>query len=92
MIGDTTNKEDVLTFLKDYIYPKIVDINNTMICFDNHASHYANIVKNWIEKTGLKILRLPTYSSELNPCEWIWKLFKERWYKELYRLYLDPSM
>ena len=76
MIGDTTNKEDVLLFLKDFIYPKITSVDNTMICFDNHASHYSHIVTDWIKKVGLQVLRLPTYSSELNPCEWIWKLFK----------------
>ena len=45
MIGDTTNKEDFLLFLQDHIYPQIVDINNTVLCFDNHAAHYAIIVK-----------------------------------------------
>ena len=45
MIGDTTNKEDFLLFLEDHIYPLIDDVNNTVLCFDNHASHYAIIVK-----------------------------------------------
>ena len=53
MIGDTTNKEDVLVFLKEFIYPKIVDVKSTMICFDNHASHYAIIVREWIAKVEL---------------------------------------
>ena len=35
---------------------------------------------------------LPTYSSDLNPCEWIWKLFKDKLYKEYYRHYLDPNL
>ena len=33
---------------------------------------------------------LPAYSSDLNPCEWVWKLFKDRWYRKLYQLYLNP--
>ena len=33
---------------------------------------------------------LPAYSSDLNHCEWVWKLFKDRWYRKLYQLYLNP--
>ena len=37
------------------------------------------------------VLWIPTYASELNPIEWVWKLFKDKWHKDMYRRYLAPD-
>ena len=68
------------------------NLENTYVILDNHSSHRSNLVKDYIRQNRINVWFLPTYSSDLNPCEWIWKLFKDKWYKEQYRRYLDPKM
>ena len=68
------------------------NLKNTYVILDNHSSHRSNMVQDYIRQNRINVWFLPTYSSDLNPCEWIWKLFKDKWYKEQYRRYLNPKM
>jgi transposase len=45
---------------------------------DGHPAHRAAAVKQYVASTGgrLKLFRLPGYSPELNPDEWVWKNVK----------------
>lgn len=42
---------------------------------DGHPAHRAAAVKQYVASTEgrLKLFRLPGYSPELNPDEWVWK-------------------
>ena len=45
---------------------------------DNHSVHRAKVVREYLESTGGKVnvYRLPSYSPELNPDEWVWNNLK----------------
>jgi len=43
---------------------------------DNHKSHHAKIVLNFIEKHGGTVLFMPAISSYFNPIETIWSWVK----------------
>lgn len=45
---------------------------------DNHTIHRAKIVQAYLESTNgmVNVHRLPSYSPELNPDEWVWKNIK----------------
>ena len=58
---------------------------------DNHPAHHSNKTQAWLKDNEIKILWIPTYASELNPIEWVWKLFKDKWHKDIYRRYLAPD-
>ena len=90
MFSDKTKTLPTLRFIKK-LYPLIQsNLDKTYLVMDNHTSHKANIVKQYISDKKIKVMYLPSYSSDLNPCEWVWKLFKDRWYRKLYALYLNP--
>lgn len=45
---------------------------------DNHSVHRAKVVREYLESTGgrVNVYRLPSYSPELNPDEWVWNNLK----------------
>ena len=50
-----------------------------MFCIvDNHPAHRAKAVDRYVASTGgaLRLYRLPAYSPQLNPDEWVWKNVK----------------
>lgn len=45
---------------------------------DNHSVHRAKVVREYVDSTrgGVNVHRLPSYSPELNPDEWVWNNLK----------------
>ena len=45
---------------------------------DNHPAHRAKAVDRFVDSTdgALRLYRLPAYSPQLNPDEWVWKNVK----------------
>lgn len=58
---------------------------------DNHGAHRSLLTTAYLKEIGLEVLWIPAYASELNPVEWIWKLFKDAWHKDMFRRYLSPD-
>ena len=49
---------------------------------DNHTSHHTCRVKRLLEQNKIEYRYLPVASSELNPIELVWSVFKH-WWREL---------
>jgi len=48
-----------------------------VVIMDNAPWHKGNDIKNLIENTGAKLLKLPPYSPDLNPIEHAWANLKQ---------------
>ena len=71
--------------------PEINREGKTYLVMDNHGAHKSLLTTAYLEEIGLEVLWIPAYASELNPVEWIWKLFKDAWHKDMFRRYLAPD-
>jgi transposase len=49
---------------------------------DNGRKHRARIVTNWLNQKGVERLKWPSFSSDLNPIEYIWDEVERRMKKE----------
>jgi len=90
-VGESTCILELLTFLELFVVPFVHAGSETYLILDNHSAHRSNTTTKYLKDHGVKYLFLPAYSSELNPVEWVWKLFKDAWHKDMYRRYLLPD-
>jgi transposase len=76
---DTNNAWDFLEFLLHQIVDGRLVEGDTLIC-DNASIHNANdtlgIINDIFTQRGMRLIFLPKYSPELNPCELIWSQMK----------------
>lgn len=73
----TLNAESTIRFFEEIerAYP----LHSTIHLFCDNAPYYRNAaVKNYLEKSKIKLYFLPPYSPNLNPIERLWKWMKER--------------
>jgi|TARA_Y100000310_G_C20395457_1_gene674880 transposase len=49
-----------------------------VLIMDNSAVHHSGIVRNCLNKHGIRVLYLPPYSPELNPIEEAWSVIKNK--------------
>ena len=71
----TTNAATFIDFCKRLLH----DVSGPVyLIVDGHPAHRATAVKQYVTSTEgrLKLFRLPGYSPELNPDEWVWKNVK----------------
>ena len=71
----TTNAATFINFCKRLLHDAAGPV---YLIVDGHPAHRATAVKEYVASTEgrLKLFRLPGYSPELNPDEWVWKNVK----------------
>lgn len=65
-----------IAFLKRLLHDAAAGGNGPVFCIvDGHPVHRAKTVTDFVASTGgaLRLYRLPAYSPQLNPDEWVWK-------------------
>ena len=52
---------------------------DAVVVMDNFGSHHSEEIKKELRKHSWSVLYLPLYSSDLNPIERVWSVFKQKW-------------
>ena len=74
--GKTIRTSEVVAFLRQLLY-RIP--GKVLLLWDGRPQHRSKKVKEFIEKhPRLEVKRLPAYSPDLNPDEWVWNYLKTR--------------
>jgi transposase len=83
--SETVNAESTVNLLTaiEQAYPLSVQV---FVILDNAKYHYSKEVKDYLEKSKIKLVFLPSYSPNLNLIERLWKFFKK---KVLYNTYYE---
>ena len=81
--GGTTT-ERFIEYLKTKLIPSLS--RTDVIIMDNMRSHHAKIVKELLDKAGIRYLYLPPYSPDLNPIEKMWSKLKANLRKQKIRI------
>lgn len=73
---ETVNAASIISFFKDLVkkYPEATTIH---VILDNARYHHAKDVQNYVKKSRIQLVWLPSYSPNLNLIERLWKMFKE---------------
>jgi transposase len=74
-IEEATDADIFLAYVEHVLCPALRQ--GDVVVMDNLSSHKVNGVREWIEKTGAKVLYLPPYSPDLNPIEKAWSKLKQ---------------
>ena len=78
-LSGSTNKKDVIKFIRDLVIKIGSDVGSAVLILDNHKSHQSHDLADCCAEVGLDMLYLPPYASELNPIELVWAAFKRVW-------------
>lgn len=70
----TVNKKVFTEWLKSHLLQHLK--TGMLVIMDNAPWHKGNDIKNLIESTGARLLKLPPYSPDLNPIEHAWANLK----------------
>jgi len=73
---------ELLQYLEE-LYPLASTI---YVILDNAKYHYSIAVQEWMEKSRIKLVFIPSYSPELNLIERLWRVFKKN---VLYNKYIE---
>jgi transposase len=79
VLPGTLTAAGVIAFLKRLRHDAEHTGSDPVFCIlDNHPAHRATAVDRFVASTGgaLRLYRLPAYSPQLNPDEWVWKNVK----------------
>src|SRR5947199_179793 len=79
VLADTLTAAGFINFLKRLLHDAQRTSAGPVFCIvDNHPAHRAKAVDRYVDSTdgALRLYRLPTYSPQLNPDEWVWKNVK----------------
>src|SRR3954462_13181752 len=79
VLADTLTAAGFINFLKRLLHDAQRTSAGPVFCIvDNHPAHRAKAVDRFVASTdgGLRLHRLPAYSPQLNPDEWVWKNVK----------------
>ncbi|MFM7621914.1 MAG: IS630 family transposase [Alphaproteobacteria bacterium] len=70
----TVNKAVFIAWIKDHLLKHLK--KGMVVIMDNAPWHKGNDIKELIEGTGAKLIKLPPYSPDLNPIEHAWANLK----------------
>jgi transposase len=79
VLTGTLTAAGFIAFLQRLVHDAEHHGSNPVFCIvDNHPAHRAKAVDRFVGSTGgaLRLYRLPAYSPQLNPDEWVWKNVK----------------
>ena len=79
VLTGTLTAAGFIAFLQRLVHDAEHNGGNPVFCIvDNHPAHRAKAVDRYVASTGgaLRLYRLPAYSPQLNPEEWVWKNVK----------------
>ncbi len=79
VLADTLTAAGFIAFLKRLLHDAQRTGAGPVFCIvDNHPAHRAKAVDRFVDSTdgALRLHRLPAYSPQLNPDEWVWKNVK----------------
>src|SRR3954468_19390415 len=79
VLADTLTAAGFINFLKRLLHDAQRPSAGPVFCIvDNHPVHRAKAVDRYVDSTdtALRLYRLPAYSPQLNPDEWVWKNVK----------------
>jgi transposase len=79
LLAGTLTAAGFIDFLKRLLHDAERTGTGPVFCIvDNHPAHRAKAVDRYVDSThgALRLYRLPAYSSQLNPDEWVWKNVK----------------
>src|SRR5437763_3279584 len=79
VLADTLTAAGFINFLKRLLHDAQRTGGDPVFCIvDNHPVHRAKAVDRYVGSTdgALRLYRLPAYSPQLNPDEWVWKNVK----------------
>ena len=65
---------------------QLIQQQTDIIVIDNVRSHHAKMVKQILDKSGIRYMYLPPYSPDLNPIEKMWSKLKAYLRKEKVRI------
>ena len=77
---EKTNAENVGCFFKSLeleFQSEEISLEGAVLVLDGHAAHRSYHIKNFLADRGVITLFTPPSSSELNPIELIWRVFKQ---------------
>ena len=60
--------------------------NSILLVMDQHSSHKAKLVTDYLATLNIQTLLTPPYSSPFNVCEHVWALFKHQFAKEISKI------
>lgn len=84
---ESVNSESTILLFEqlETLYPLATFI---YVIVDNAKYHFSKAVQAWLKGSRIKLVRLPTYSPELNLIERLWKVFKKRvMYNKYYKTF-----
>ena len=79
VLTGTLTAAGFIAFLKRLLHDAERNGSDPVFCIvDNHPAHRAKAVDRFVDSTdgALRLYRLPAYSPQLNPDEWVWKNVK----------------
>ena len=79
-----TTAERFAEYLSSTLLPTLSETD--IIVMDNMRSHHAKIVKELLDRAGIRYLYLPPYSPDLNPIEKMWSKLKANLRKQKIRI------
>ena len=85
ILSHTTSQHTVAEYLTEY---RCFFNEGAVLVLDNHRAHWSNKVRALAREMRIELLYLPTSSSECNPVEIMWSMFKRKWRRVLY----DPTL
>lgn len=85
----TINKQTFLAWIKDHLICHLKA--GIVVIMDNAPWHKENDIKELIESSGAKLIKLPPYSPDLNPIEHAWANLKHyvRSAKNIFKSFAD---
>lgn len=72
------NREHLLTFLDEELWPRFAATENLVLVMDNVRFHHGESVRAWASSKGIRLMYLPAYSPQLNPIENLFGAIKNR--------------